>query len=227
MPRLFIGNRDIQFINDIAKEFIKDVVGQKIYYYAISTMKTQVNSTYNEAVNKVFEKPIALDIIAGQPEWTSLQNRFGLEHTAKMEVFVQARDLIDKKINLSEGDYFQYGDAMFELVSFLNTTNIFGLEEYENSYKLVGQLARPGEFNANMFPPVKDEGDGQGTQTRFEQQRGLPNDKDGNPTGDVRQLRERLGDNMAPVALGEGPRVVDVGTKADELQRKNMNFYDE
>ena len=33
MSRLFITQREINFISDITKEIIKDVVGQKIYYY--------------------------------------------------------------------------------------------------------------------------------------------------------------------------------------------------
>ena len=35
MPRLFITQREISLINDIAKEIVKDVVGQKIYLFQI------------------------------------------------------------------------------------------------------------------------------------------------------------------------------------------------
>ena len=36
MSRLFITPREINFINDVAKELVKDVAGQKIYYFPIS-----------------------------------------------------------------------------------------------------------------------------------------------------------------------------------------------
>jgi hypothetical protein len=39
MGRLFISQREINFINDIAKEVVKDVIGQKIYYFPISEIK--------------------------------------------------------------------------------------------------------------------------------------------------------------------------------------------
>ena len=41
MARFFITQREINFINDIAKEVVKDVVGQKIYYFPISETKTK------------------------------------------------------------------------------------------------------------------------------------------------------------------------------------------
>ena len=44
MARLFITPREINFINDIGKEIVKDVIGQKIYYFPISHIKTQIHS---------------------------------------------------------------------------------------------------------------------------------------------------------------------------------------
>ena len=60
MSRLFITPREINFINDIAKEVIKDVVGQKIYYFPISVTKTRVHDVYEESPEKIFENPIVL-----------------------------------------------------------------------------------------------------------------------------------------------------------------------
>lgn len=209
MPRLFVSDRDIAYINDTAKEFVKDVVGQKIIYYAISTMATQTHRFYDESSKKVFESPIALDVIVGQPENKSSDNKFGFEQTTKFEVFVQARDLIDKRIMPSEGDYFTYAGTTFEVVSFLNMNNIFGMAEYENAYKFVGKQVRPGEFDPPPYLPpgsVADKELGE-VQTTFVQQRGLPETSQGT-TGDRRQVRELLGDEMAEPALGEGPREV-------------------
>lgn len=224
MPRLFVGARDIQFINDTVKELVKDVVDQKIYYYAISSMATQVHRIYNEANKKVFEKPVALNVLAGQPTWETKHTKFGGEQKGKVEIIVQARDLLDKKLYLSEGDYFTYGDAAFEVVSYLNVSNIYGQEEYESAYKLVGLSARSGEFDPNQYLlPRKDEpGVSDETQLTFEQQRGLPETTDGRPTGDVRQMRERLGEDMAPPALGEGPRRV----VPDESGKASRFSYD-
>ena len=40
MGRLFISPREINFINDVAKELVKDVIGQKIYYFPVSEIKS-------------------------------------------------------------------------------------------------------------------------------------------------------------------------------------------
>ena len=48
MARLFVGQREIDFFSDIAKEIIKDVAGQKIYYYAIREDLTEINAVYEE-----------------------------------------------------------------------------------------------------------------------------------------------------------------------------------
>ena len=55
MSRLFITQREINFINDIGKEIVKDVIGQKIYYYSINEVKTRIPDVYEEAPEKVYE----------------------------------------------------------------------------------------------------------------------------------------------------------------------------
>ena len=43
MARLFLTPREINFMNDIAKELVKDVIGQKIYYFPKSEVKSRVH----------------------------------------------------------------------------------------------------------------------------------------------------------------------------------------
>ena len=68
MSRLFITPREINFINDIAKEIVKDVIGQKIYYFPISEIKSRVHDVYEESVDKIFENPIELDALVKYQE---------------------------------------------------------------------------------------------------------------------------------------------------------------
>lgn len=215
MARLFITSREIQYFNDIAKEIIKDIVGQQIIYWPVSTLKTKVHPVYNEAVKKIFENPIRVDALVGQPNWETKMNQFGAEQDNKLEVFIQARDLAQKGLEVSEGDYFTYGEQSYEIVAALNMNNFFGQVEHDVGFKITGKLARAGEFDPKkFFKPIEE------TQppAPFVQQRGLPENEEG-PTGDVRDVRERIGDDYPPVALGEGPRRVDVDTtlKANKL----------
>lgn len=236
MPRLFIGPKEISYINDITKEFISDTVGQKIFYYAVSIMKTKVHDIYNESMQKIFENPVELAILADQPKWETKHNKFGMEQTVKVELFVQVRNLIDRGLTLAEGDFFTYGDAVFEVVSYLQMNNIFGQEEYEVSYKIIGNLARPGQFDPKTF--FRPQKDGKGlladtnVQQEFAQQRGLKENSKG-ITGDFRQVRERLKDDMAPIALGEGPREIKLdptgktSSFVNDPEPPKKGFYDE
>ena len=69
MARLFITPREIDLISDLTKEVVKDVIGQKIFYYSISVTKTQIHEVYEESPEKVFETPLELDaLVTWQPE---------------------------------------------------------------------------------------------------------------------------------------------------------------
>lgn len=220
MPRLFVTQREIDFFNDIGKEVVKDIVGQQVIYWPVSTLKTKIHPVYNEAVKKIFENPIRVDALVGQPSWETRMTQFGPEQINKLEVFIQARDLLQKGIEVSEGDFFTYGQEAYEIVSSVNMNNFFGQVEHEIGFKIIGLLAKPGEFDPQRFYRPTEESVAP-NPTPFEQQRGLPENREG-PTGDIRDVRERLGEELAPIALGEGPRRVDV----DSSQKANY-VYDE
>lgn len=219
MPRLFVTQREIDFFNDIGKEVVKDVIGQQIIYWPVSTLKTKIHPIYNEAVKKIFENPIRVDAMVGQPTWETQITQFGPEQVNKLDVFIQARDLSQKNIEVSEGDFFTYGEQAYEIVSALNMNNFFGQVEHDIGYKITGLLAKAGEFDPQkFFRPTTDDVT---PPAPFEQQRGLPENIDG-PTGDIRDVRQRLGDDLAPIALGEGPRRVDLDSSG-----KANHVYDE
>ena len=220
MPRLFVTQREIDFFNDIGKEIVKDIVGQQVIYWPVSTLKTKIHPVYNEAVKKIFENPIRVDALVGQPTWETRMTQFGPEQVNRLEVFIQARDLTQKNIEESEGDFFTYGEQAYEIVSSVNMNNFFGQVEHEIGFKVTGILAKAGEFDPQRFYRPVDE-TAVPNPTPFEQQRGLPEITEG-PTGDVRDVRERLGDDLGPIALGEGPRRVDVDSSL-----KANHVYDE
>lgn len=114
MGRLFITPREINFINDIGKELIKDVVGQKIYYFPISEIKSNIHDVYEESADKIFENPIELDCLVKYEPDEVRTNRFGSETYYSIEAYVQSRDLLDKGVELMEGDFFSYGTTFLK-----------------------------------------------------------------------------------------------------------------
>lgn len=222
MARLFITPRELNFISDITKELIKDVVGQKVYYYPISEIKTKTHGVYNEALRKVYDNPIALDALVDNNFQNDTKiDKFGVDAQYKIEVFVQHRDLVDKGINVNIGDFFSFSDVFYEITERTFMRNIYGMPEHKDGVKLVGIKSREGLFVAPLLGPTDIRyTDADAVQTEFEQQRGEFIDANGELTGDKRDLVEN-GTLDKPLT---GPKEV---SQRGEPSRKGSSFYDE
>lgn len=224
MARLFITPREINFISDITKEIIKDVIGQKIYYYSISETKTITHGIYNESMEKVFDGPIAIDALVDNNfrEDTKI-DAFGVDSKFKIEVYIQYRDLIEKGIVVSIGDFFSFSDVFYEITEQNVMRNIYGLPEHKDGVKLIGSKAREGQFKAPTIGPTDiSNPEPDAIQKKFEQQRGRAENSEG-PTGDVRDLVKA---GVLEPSL-EGPREVsEKGALADDSHHAS-SFYDD
>lgn len=212
---------------------MKDINGQFIYYYSVSPLLTQIHDVYDEAIEKIFNLPIKLDCLVGQPEREQPVNKWGIETAAKVEVLIQARDLIDKEIELVTGDFFIYGEEVFEVLNVIQIGDIFGQAEYNVYWKMTAKSVRSGRFDIDTFKKLLEDKKSfkdSNVNKTFEQQRGLPETDNNGATGDVRQVRERLKENMADIALNEGPRVVKTNDEdvSDTTGEESSNsFYNE
>ena len=220
MGRLFISPREINFINDLSKEIVKDVVGQFIYYYPISTVKSNVHDVYEEATKKIFDPPIEIEArVNYQPEEIRT-NRFGSEEYYTVEAYVQSRDLLDKGIEVLEGDFFSYGSTFFEVIKGPSTDVIFGQIEHKSYITITGKQSRKGQFLSKVFGPTSEEyTDDDAVQDTFIQQRGFKENRLGE-TGDVRELRKN-GVLDAPIS---GPK--EISPRGDST-KAGSSFYDE
>ena len=188
MARLFITPKEIDLISDLTKEIVKDVIGQKIYYFPISSLKTRIHDVYEESPEKVFDDPIEINCLVQYDATAVTTGKFGTEDFYSIEAFIQNRDMIDKKIQLYEGDFFSYGTIFFEVTQVVILDNIYGQAEYTAGVKLMGKEARKSQFVSKLFGPTDESySDPDAVQKTFIQQRGFPENAEG-PTGDVRAL---------------------------------------
>lgn len=220
MARLFITPREMNFINDIAKEVIKDVVGQKIYLFQISEIKSKVHDIYEESADKVFETPIELDCLVKYNEQEIRTNRFGSEEYYTIEAYIQSRDLLDKGIEILEGDFFSYGSTFFEIIKAPLTNTIFGQIEHKRFITITGRQSRKEQFLSKIFGPTSEEyTDADAVQNTFVQQRGFKNNKLGE-TADTRDLQKN-GVLDEPISQ---PR--EISSKGDSTN-VGSSFYDD
>ena len=224
MARLFITPRELNFISDITKEIIKDVNGQVIYYYPISEIKTKAHRVYNEAIEKVFDNPIAIDaLVSAQFQQETKIDIFGPDQQYQLEVFVQYRDLVDKGIEVSIGDYFSFSQIFYEITNVNVLKNIFGQAEHKDGIKIVGTKVRESQFKAKFLGPTDIANtDPDAVQKTFVQQRGQASNSEGE-TGDKRDLIEQ-GVLEKPLT---GAKEVSERGAAEDNSHHGSAFYDE
>jgi hypothetical protein len=191
MARLFFTEKEADLFSDLTKEIIKDVIGQKIYYYHVREDLSNPHALYEESIEKTFDPPIEIDCLV---EWqvadVKLTN-FGYEQTKNITVFLHPRDLKDKDLSINEGDFFQFGEYFFEATTIIVEKIMFGQTERIAGYKMQGKQARINLINKRLNGPVSDMYiDESATQKVFEQQRGFEKTLSGIETGDIRQLRK-------------------------------------
>jgi hypothetical protein len=190
MSRLFITPREINFINDLGKEIVKDVIGQFIYYYPISTTKSNVHEIYEESTKKVFENPIRLGCLVKYEPQEIRANKFGSEEFYTIEVYVQSRDLLDKQLQVEEGDFFSYGSVFFEVITVPDSNIIYGEVEHKGFSTITGKQARKGLFETHVFGPTDESySDPDAVEENYYQQRGYKDNQEG-ITGDIRELQK-------------------------------------
>jgi len=190
---------------------------------------------YEEALEKVFDNPIKLDVLAGQPERGQEVSGWSLEDTTTLAVHIQTRDAKDKGVEPTPGDVFLYGDELYEILNVVEVGDMFGQAEYGIYYKLTSGLIRSGRVDFEAFRKLLiEDGDFQASsiQKTFEQQRGLPETPENGVTGDRRAIRRRLRDDMADPALGEGPRKVSSDEDPEDVsdtdgKQSSSSFYNE
>lgn len=189
MARLFLTPRELNFISDITKEIVKDVIGQKIVYYPISEIRTKTHGVYNEAVKKIYDNPIIVDALVNNEFQTDTKvDKFGIDAQYKIEVYIQHRDIVEKGINVNIGDYFSFSDIFYEISERSYMRNIYGMAEHKDGVRIVGMKARKGLFDAPVIGPTDiSYADADAVQETFVQQRGIDDDPN-NPNGDVRDL---------------------------------------
>lgn len=224
VARLFITERELNFISDLTKEIIKDVNGQVIIYYPISELKTLAHEVYNEAVQKVFDNPIKIDaLVSATSQEDTHIGPFGPDERYKIEVYIQYRDLVEKGINISIGDIFSFSTVFYEITQAITPKQIWGLAEHRQGVKIVGNRVRESQFKTRPIGPTDIAyADADAVQKEFHQQRGISENADG-LTGDVRDLVKN-GTLDSPLS---GQREVSERGGESDASTAGSAFYDE
>ena len=183
MARLFLTQREFDFFSDICKETIKDISGQSVYYFPVNYQKSDVNTLYQEAVEKSFDNVIYIPAVVEYEGTTKPElNSMGLSKNQTIKVHLHKRDMDDKGITPSEGDFVQFGGINFEVQLVVLPGIQYGHAERAYWYNLTCEQSDEGVFAPPMnYPPTNLEQ--AKVADHFTQLRG-------EPEYDVRSLQE-------------------------------------
>lgn len=147
-PQVFLGEKEKNLVKQQTDEIIERVIGQQIVYFPISIQHSNFN-LYGESIEKTFLPPIHVYALV---EWEGLiteTSNFGIDRRNSITVRFHKRRLTeDQDLFIRVGDFLQYGDIFYEIVSLDEPQQLFG--KPDNRYEITAKCvrARDGKFNA-------------------------------------------------------------------------------
>lgn len=122
---LFFSEKELEFIKKINDELINKVISQRILYYKIENVSSNV---YGEVKNKILSQPIEVEALVDIQEKSEQEtNIYGVDTKYTIIVYFQKDNIIEKGVDVCVGDYVKYGNILYEIASSVETKFVFGL----------------------------------------------------------------------------------------------------
>ena len=147
MSKKFITSREMDFIDDIVKEFIQDVVQQEVNYYALSLPHTRVN-VYRESVEKVWASPIKINALVLYENTGVRTTSMGLDSQYRVDVHFHDAELVERNVDPREGDMIEFGSMYYEIASVTRPQLVYGQIHRKIAVKCSCVPSREGQFQA-------------------------------------------------------------------------------
>ena len=147
-PPLFTGKKEKDYVKQINDEIIERVVGQTVVYYPISLEHTNFHSIYGEAIDKNFLNPVRVYAMVKYDSQNTTTTPLGVDRIEKISVAFHKRRLTeDQDLFVREGDFIQYGEHFYEILSLTEPKWLFG--QVESKFEIAASCvrAREGLFN--------------------------------------------------------------------------------
>tara|TARA_Y100000114_G_scaffold156867_1_gene185683 strand:+ start:1680 stop:2168 length:489 start_codon:yes stop_codon:yes gene_type:complete len=147
-PPLFVGKKEKDLVKQVNDEIIERVVGQTIIYYPISLEHTNFHDLYGEAIQKSFLNPVRVYAMVKWNSQNTTATPLGVDRVEKISVSFHKRRLVeDQDLFVREGDFIQYGENFYEILSLTEPVWLYG--QVESSFEINAECvrAREGLFN--------------------------------------------------------------------------------
>lgn len=148
-PPLFVGKKEKDLVKQVNDEVIERIVGQTIMYYPVSLEHTSFHKLYGEAIKKNFLNPVRVYAMVKYVSQTTTTTPLGVDRVERISIAFHKRRLTeDQDLFVREGDFVQYGQNLYEILTLEEPKWLFG--QVESSFEIAATCvrAREGLFNA-------------------------------------------------------------------------------
>jgi hypothetical protein len=146
MAKKFVDTKMIAFIDSINRQLIQKIIGEEVKYYAVSLKQTEVQRLYNEAVQKTVTAPVSINALVKYENLNTRSMDFGLDAQFNLEVYFHNKELSERNVKPTEGDFIEYGGIFFEITSVTQPQLVYGQIEHKIMTKCVCISSREGQF---------------------------------------------------------------------------------
>lgn len=151
--RLFVNEPEVNFFNDIGKELIQEIVGQKLIYYAVSNELTKSDDLYNEATKKVLFHPIEINALVLYRDPVQTVTSFSADTVYSIEIYFLLYELTERDVTPRMGDFVQFGKDFYEIEQLTLPQLTYGQIDHKVQVRATCRIAREGQFKVL---PMKD-----------------------------------------------------------------------
>ena len=147
-PPLFTGKKEKDLVKQVNDEVIERVVGQTVLYYPISLEHTDFHDLYGEAIQKNFLNPVRVYAMVKYASQATTATPLGIDRVEKITISFHKRRLTeDQDLYVREGDFVQYGDHFYEILTLAEPNWLYG--QVESKFEITAECtrAREGLFN--------------------------------------------------------------------------------
>ena len=149
-PPLFLGEKERNLVKQVNDELIERIIGQQIVYFPLDLTNTNYHPLYGEAIVNSFLNPVRVYALV---EWEGHQTtteHYGLDKQSSIVIHFHKRRLTDdQNLYVREGDFVQYGDIYYEIVTLNEPKQMFGQIEHRVEISAKCIRSREGLFDAN------------------------------------------------------------------------------
>ena len=149
----FIPQKEMNLINDMNEELIDEIVGQSVDIYKINVENTDEN-VYGESTTKIYDKGFRVNCLLMYNEPETLQDDFGPDYNANIEMYFQRANLSSGSLNFYPeiGDIVDWNDMYWEISSVVEPQLIAGHPAYNHQVKALANRSRLSSLQIEERP---------------------------------------------------------------------------